>query len=127
MGLKKLSVKKNVWSERILGPKKFESERNFGSTKIGPQKIWVQKNVSQKQFWVQKIVVHKKLLVKKICGPIFSGQNRVSAIYRLSHNIVPTFVLLISQPPKHLEVPSWTFFDSPFNVDFKTIQFVIIW
>ena len=48
-------------------------------------------------------------------------------IYRVSHNIVSTFVLLNSRPLKHLEVPSWTFFNSPFRVDFKTIQFVIIW
>ena len=24
-------------------------------------------------------------------------------------------------------IPSWTFFNSPFQVDFKAIQFVIIW
>ena len=47
--------------------------------------------------------------------------------YRVSRNIVSTFVLLISQPPKHLQVPSWKFLNSPFCVDFKTIQFVIIW
>ena len=50
-----------------------------------------------------------------------------NACYRVSHNIVSTFVLLNSRPPKHLEVPSWKFFNSPFCVDFKTIQFVIIW
>ena len=43
----------------------------------------------------------------------------------MSHNIVPTFVLFISRPPKHLEIPSWTFFHSPFHADFKTIQFVV--
>ena len=46
--------------------------------------------------------------------------------YRVSRNIVPTFVFLISRPPEHLEISSWTFFNSPFHVDFKTIQFVII-
>ena len=46
--------------------------------------------------------------------------------YRVSHNIVSPFLLLISLPPKHLEVPSWTFFNSPFNIDFKTIQFIMI-
>ena len=45
---------------------------------------------------------------------------------RVPHNTVSIFVLLISWPPKHLEVPSLTFFNSPFHVDFKTIQFVII-
>ena len=34
--------------------------------------------------------------------------------YRVSHNTVFTFVLLISRPSKHLKVPSWTFFNSPF-------------
>ena len=29
--------------------------------------------------------------------------------YRVSHNIVPTCVLLISRPPKHLEISYWTF------------------
>ena len=47
--------------------------------------------------------------------------------YRVSHNIVPTFVLSISWPPKHLEIPSWTFFNSSFHVDFKTIHFVMMW
>ena len=47
--------------------------------------------------------------------------------YRVSHNIVYTSVLLVSWPPKHVEVPSWTFFNSPFRVDFKTIKFFIIW
>ena len=42
--------------------------------------------------------------------------------YRVSRNIVYTFILLISQPPKRLEVPSWTFINSPFLVDFKTIK-----
>ena len=51
----------------------------------------------------------------------------VCYIYRVSRNTVYTFVLLISRPPKHLKVPSWTFFNSPFCVDFKTIKFVIIW
>ena len=48
-------------------------------------------------------------------------------MYRVSRNIVSTFVLLISRPQKDLEAPSWTFFNSPFNVDFKTIKFAIIW
>ena len=47
--------------------------------------------------------------------------------YRVSHNTVYTFVLLISPPPNHLKLPSWTFFNSHFCVDFKLIKFVIIW
>ena len=46
--------------------------------------------------------------------------------YRGSCNIVYTFVLLISWPPTNLGVPSWRFFKSPFRVDLKAIQFVII-
>ena len=45
----------------------------------------------------------------------------------MSHNIVPIFDLLISRPTKPLEVPYWTFFNSPFCADFKTIEFVMIW
>ena len=51
----------------------------------------------------------------------------LSYTYRVSRNIVPTFVLLTSWPPKHIEIPSWTFFNSLFYIDFKTIQFVMIW
>ena len=54
-------------------------------------------------------------------------KNKDVESYRVSHNIVYTFGLLVSGPPKHLEVPSWTFFNSPFYVDFRTIQFVMIW
>ena len=50
-----------------------------------------------------------------------------NACYRVSHNIVSTFVSLNSQPPKHLEGPIQIFFNSPFNVGFKTIQFAIVW
>ena len=46
--------------------------------------------------------------------------------YRVSDYIISPFLLLISRSPKHLEVPSWTFFDSPFRVDFEIIQFDII-
>ena len=56
----------------------------------------------------------------------FRNKADSAGSYRVSHNIVSTFVLLNSRPPKHLEVPSWTFFNSPFCVDFKTIQFVMI-
>ena len=47
--------------------------------------------------------------------------------YRMFRDIVNTFVLLISQSQKHLEVRSWTFFNSPLRVDFKTIKFFTIW
>ena len=38
--------------------------------------------------------------------------------YSVSNNIVSTFILLICQPPRHLEI---LFFNSPFHEDFKTI------
>ena len=37
------------------------------------------------------------------------------------------FALLISRLPSGLEMPSWTFFNSPFCVDFKNVIFYIIW
>ena len=36
------------------------------------------------------------------------------------------FWFWISRLPWGLEIPSWTFFNSPFRVDFKNIQFFII-
>ena len=47
--------------------------------------------------------------------------------FRVSQKTVPTFVLWISRLPRGLEIPSWTFFNSPFCVDFKNVQFSIIW
>ena len=47
--------------------------------------------------------------------------------YRVSRNIVPTFVLLIFKTPKHLEIPSRTFLNRLFHVNLKTIHFVMIW
>ena len=70
-------------------------------------------------------------------GPIhYSGQNLTLhsvgfndfiLFYRVCHNIVYTFVFWIYQLPRGLQIPSWTFFNSPFCVDFKNIQFFIIW
>ena len=37
------------------------------------------------------------------------------------------FALWISRLPRGLEIPSWTFFNSPFRVDFKNVHFFIIW
>ena len=36
------------------------------------------------------------------------------------------FFFLISRLPKDLEIPSWTFFNIPFRVNFKNIHFFII-
>ena len=47
--------------------------------------------------------------------------------YRVSGKTVNTFVFRISRLPRGLEIPSWTFFNSPFSVDSKNIHFVIIW
>ena len=56
-----------------------------------------------------------------------SAKLGINLNYRVSHNIVYTFGLLFAWPPKHLKVSSWTFFNSPLHLDFKTIIFVIIW
>ena len=37
------------------------------------------------------------------------------------------FVLWISRLPRGLKIPSWTFFNSPFRVEFENIQVFIIW
>ena len=37
------------------------------------------------------------------------------------------FAMLISRLPSGLEIPSWTFFNSPFRVDFENVIFYIIW
>ena len=40
----------------------------------------------------------------------------VLTYYRVSHNIVFTFIFLITRLPRGLEIPSWTFFNSPFPI-----------
>ena len=50
----------------------------------------------------------------------------LSISYRVSRKTLYAFLLLISRPPKHVEVPSWAFFNTPFRVDFKTINYFII-
>ena len=47
-------------------------------------------------------------------------------IYRVSRKTLATFVFWISRLPRGLEIPYWTFFNSPFPVDFKNIYFFII-
>ena len=48
-------------------------------------------------------------------------------IYRVSHNSVFPLVFLISRLPIGVKIPPWTYFNSPFCVDFKNIYFFIIW
>ena len=55
-------------------------------------------------------------------SPIF-----YSFIYRVSLKTVAIFIFWISRLPRGLDIPCWTFFNSPFCVDFKNIQFSIIW
>ena len=38
---------------------------------------------------------------------------------------LPTFVLWISQLPRGIEIPSWTFLNSPFHVDLKETHFLL--
>ena len=48
--------------------------------------------------------------------------------YRVSLKTVATFIYWISWLPRGLEIPSWTFFNSPFCVHFRNIQlFIIRW
>ena len=48
-------------------------------------------------------------------------------MYRVSLKTVATFIYWISRLPRGLEIPSWTFFNSPYCVDFRNIQYFIIW
>ena len=47
--------------------------------------------------------------------------------YRVSKKNRPTLVLQISQLSRGLEIPFWTFFNSPFHVEFKNVYIFIIW
>ena len=47
--------------------------------------------------------------------------------YRVSRKTGNAFVFWISRLPRGLEISSWTFFNSPFHVDFKSIRDFIIW
>ena len=47
-------------------------------------------------------------------------------VYRVYLETVATFGSRISRLPRGLEIPSWTFFNSPFCVDFKYINFSIV-
>ena len=55
-------------------------------------------------------------------------EQYIYCLYRVSRKTVHTFVSLISRLPRglDLDIPSWTFFNCPFGVEFKTIHFFII-
>ena len=55
-----------------------------------------------------------------------NSQNKIQN-YRVSQKKRPTLVLLISQLSRCLEIPSWTFFNSPFHVEFENVHFFNIW
>ena len=58
---------------------------------------------------------------------IIIGSNiMLDTKYRVSTKTVYTFVFWISRLPRGVEIPSWTFFNSPFRVDSENIQFFII-
>ena len=46
--------------------------------------------------------------------------------YRVSRKTLATFVFWISRLPRTLEILYWAFFNSPFCVDFRNVQFFII-
>ena len=45
------------------------------------------------------------------------GGHRTKSEYQVSKKKRPTLVLLISQLSRGLEIPTWTFFNSPFRVE----------
>ena len=53
---------------------------------------------------------------------IMTGYN----LQGVPQNCTHFFFFLISQLPRGLNVPSWTFFNCPFRVELKTIHFFII-
>ena len=56
---------------------------------------------------------------------IFDFENMQQ--YRVSTKTVSTFVYWFSRLPEGQESPSWAFSNTPFCVDLKNIQFIIIW
>ena len=55
------------------------------------------------------------------------GHNINQKRYRVSGKTEHTFLLLVYQLLRGLEIPSWTFFNSRFYEDFKNINQFIIW
>ena len=74
----------------------------------------------------KKLVVFENSETKKEHTYDQVCQTNPDSKQRVSHNTVSTFVFGIFQFPRGVEIPSWTFFNSPFCVDFKIIQFFII-
>ena len=55
--------------------------------------------------------------------------NSIPFIHRPQYHCYGYFFVVLGGwvgPPKQLKFPSWTFFNCPYHVDFKTIQFGII-
>ena len=52
-------------------------------------------------------------------------QLKLATNYRVSTKTVYTFVFRISWLPRGVEISSWTFFNSPFRVDFKISNFLL--
>ena len=57
----------------------------------------------------------------------YTRQYKIIHNYRVSQKKRPTLVLLISQLSCGLEIPSWTFFNSPFRVESKNVDIFIVW
>ena len=51
-------------------------------------------------------------------GELGLASHYLLTSYRVSSKRVYAFVFQISRPPRGLEIPSWTIFNSPFYVDF---------
>ena len=68
--------------------------------------------------------------VSLVFFPELSNSDPLAALYRVSQkNSLIGFDIEfdISWLQRGLEIPSWTFFNCPFCVDFKNIEFFIIW
>ena len=85
---------------------------------------FLSKHVQERQTFQSFKAKSKKTL--KMYTEKFPNYYRVVIIKGDSKKTSDTF-LWISRLSKGLETPSWTFFNSPFRVDFKNVHFYIIW
>ena len=80
-------------------------------------------------FWTNYQSVRPLMEISSIsCSPTPEGHHILpikSNIYFVYSKILAQLCFWISKLPRGLEIPYWTFFNSPFCVDFRNIQFFI--
>ena len=121
--VKKNFVKKISWSKKFFR-EKLLVKQNSWSKKILVKKVFAHKKILfKKLFWL------KKILVQDVLGICQKKMGRVNpwGIFKGWVKKTSSFVLFIYLPHIGLEIPNWTFFNSPFHVDFKNIRFCISW